>query len=83
MTITYEYKCRACGTISQALQSIKDEPLTLCTICGEEALERQISTGRAVIFKGEGFYVNDYSKLDKTKKKEENETKRQSSESED
>lgn len=57
---TYEYKCKACGEQLEVFQSMKDAPKRKCPKCGKNALERQIGTGAAVIFKGSGFYQTDY-----------------------
>lgn len=56
---TYEYKCDSCGHRFDAFQSIKDEPLKECVKCGRE-VRRLIGSGAGIIFKGSGFYVNDY-----------------------
>ena len=57
---TYEYKCTACDHRLEAFQSMKDKPLRKCPKCGKNALERLISGGGAVLFKGSGFYQTDY-----------------------
>ncbi len=57
---TYEYRCLGCGHELDAFQSMKDEALTLCPACGAERLQRQISRGTGMIFKGSGFYETDY-----------------------
>lgn len=57
---TYNYKCEDCGHLSSVIQSIKDEPLTRCAKCGGK-IYRIISGGSGLIFKGSGFYVNDYA----------------------
>ncbi len=59
---TYEYRCAICHRVSDAFQRMSDAPLTKCPWCGEEALERIVSGGAGVIYKGEGWYVTDYSK---------------------
>ena len=59
---TYEYRCRFCHQISDAFQKMTDAPLTTCPHCGKEGLERIVSGGAGVIYKGEGWYVTDYSK---------------------
>jgi len=56
---TYEYKCRHCGHTFEAFQHMKDEPLEKCPKCGK-AVRRLIGGGIAIIFKGSGFYTNDY-----------------------
>jgi predicted nucleic acid-binding Zn ribbon protein len=38
---------------------MKDEPLKNCVKCGKD-VRRLISSGAGIIFKGSGFYVNDY-----------------------
>jgi putative FmdB family regulatory protein len=57
---TYDYKCTACKHTMEAFHSMKDKPLRKCPKCGKNALERQIGTGAAVLFKGSGFYQTDY-----------------------
>jgi putative FmdB family regulatory protein len=57
---TYEYKCRACDHRFEAFQSITEEPVKVCPHCGKEEVERLISAGGGLIFKGSGFYITDY-----------------------
>ena len=57
---TYEYRCNACGHEMEAFQSITAKALKKCPACGKLQLERLISGGGAVIFKGGGFYETDY-----------------------
>jgi putative FmdB family regulatory protein len=56
---TYEYKCLKCGKLFDALQKMSDKPLTQCIHC-KGKVERQISAGSGLIFKGSGFYITDY-----------------------
>ncbi|HPA71954.1 MAG TPA: zinc ribbon domain-containing protein [Spirochaetota bacterium] len=56
---TYEYACDSCGHRFDVFQSMKDEPLKECVKCGKE-VRRLIGSGAGIIFKGSGFYVNDY-----------------------
>ncbi len=58
---TYDYECKNCNEIFEVFQSINSEPLSVCKKCGGE-LRRLIGGGAGVIFKGSGFYVNDYKK---------------------
>ena len=58
---TYEYKCKSCGYTFEKFQSIKDKPLRKCPKCGRK-VERLISSGGGVIFKGSGFYATDYAR---------------------
>jgi putative FmdB family regulatory protein len=58
---TYEYKCKRCNYRFEEFQSILAEPLKVCPRC-QGQLERLISAGAGVIFKGNGFYITDYKK---------------------
>ncbi len=54
---TYDYQCRACGTVTEVIHSMLDDGPSVCELCGG-ALRRVIHpTG--IIFKGPGFYRND------------------------
>lgn len=55
---TYAYKCTSCQVRSEAVQSMMDAPLQVCSECGGKLI-RLISGGLGISFKGEGFYVND------------------------
>jgi putative FmdB family regulatory protein len=59
---TYEYKCRACNHRFEAFQSITEDPIEKCPRCGNYSVERLISAGGGLIFKGSGFYITDYRK---------------------
>ena len=71
---TYEYVCEAakggCGHKFEEFQSFKDEALTLCPKCKQEALRRLFGTGAGIIFKGSGFYATDYRDPPPTESKE-------------
>jgi len=56
---TYEYECASCGHAFEQFQNMSDEPLNTCPQCGG-AVKRLIGTGSGIIFKGSGFYSNDY-----------------------
>jgi len=58
---TYDYKCRNCEEVFEIFQKITDPPLSECPVCGEP-LQRLISGGSGIIFKGTGFYTTDYKK---------------------
>ena len=62
----YEYKCLECGTRVEKMQKISDAPLTVCENCGGK-LEKQLSLS-GFQFKGEGWYVTDYSNKTKSEK---------------
>ena len=57
---TYEYACTACEHEFEAFHSITADPIRLCPECGEQKVERLISGGAGLIFKGSGFYITDY-----------------------
>ncbi len=48
--------------MTDAFQRMSDAPLLTCPHCGKDGLERIVSGGAGVIYKGEGWYVTDYSK---------------------
>ena len=58
---TYEYECAKCKHRFEEFQRISDKPLAMCPRCGG-VLNRVISGGAGLIFKGSGFYVTDYKK---------------------
>lgn len=55
----YEYQCESCADRFEVKQSMKDDPLTACPQCGKR-VQRLISSP-AIMFKGSGWYVTDYS----------------------
>ena len=57
---TYDYICKDCDKEFEAFQSMTDEPLDTCSLCGGKNVERKIGTGAGFIFKGSGFYITDY-----------------------
>ncbi len=56
---TYEYECSSCGHAFEAFQSITAEPIRKCPECGRK-VQRLISAGSGIIFRGSGFYTTDY-----------------------
>jgi putative FmdB family regulatory protein len=56
----YEYRCKKCGSHFEKRQSVSEEPLKVCEHC-EGELEKQWSLS-GFAFKGDGWYVTDYSK---------------------
>lgn len=58
---TYDYKCQNCEEVFEIFQKITEPPLRECPVCGE-TLQRLISGGAGIIFKGNGFYTTDYKK---------------------
>jgi len=57
---TYEYLCKSCGLEFEEFQSIASEPIQVCPKCKEKNVQRKISGGTGLIFKGSGFYITDY-----------------------
>lgn len=57
---TYEYECSKCGHTLEKFQNMTDKPLKKCPACGANTLEKLLSGGSGLIFKGSGFYSTDY-----------------------
>ena len=65
---TYEYYCLSCGFEFEEFQSIASEPINTCPKC-KKRVQRKISGGSGLIFKGSGFYITDYKNTTKSDKK--------------
>ena len=59
---TYDYKCKECGERFEHFQSMSSPPLKTRPYCDKKNcnVERIISGGTGLIFKGSGFYLTDY-----------------------
>jgi putative FmdB family regulatory protein len=57
---TYEYTCKQCGHTFDVVQSMRDDALTVCPVCGGEL--RKVFHAAAIAFKGSGFYATDNRK---------------------
>ena len=59
---TYDYLCRECGEKFEHFQSMSSSPLKTRPDCKVKNcnVERIISGGTGLIFKGSGFYLTDY-----------------------
>ncbi|MBN2018665.1 MAG: hypothetical protein JW749_00395 [Sedimentisphaerales bacterium] len=57
---TYQYKCQNCGYVFDRFQSMSARPLKECPQCNGK-VQRLISGGAGVIFKGSGFYAVEHS----------------------
>jgi putative FmdB family regulatory protein len=55
---TYEYQCTRCGKVSEEFKPISAPRRQRCPQCRGK-VERLISGGMGVHFKGSGFYVTD------------------------
>lgn len=58
----YDYICASCGKELEIFHSMNENARRHCPSCKEGVLEKQISGGSAIIFKGSGFYETDYKK---------------------
>ncbi len=58
----YDYRCSSCGYSAEITQRITENALTKCPSCGAETFDRIVTGGAGVLYKGEGWYVTDYSK---------------------
>lgn len=56
---TYEYECLKCGYKFERFQRMIDRSIRKCPECGGK-VRKLIGPGAFVIFKGSGFYKNDY-----------------------
>ena len=64
---TYEYHCHKCNKNFDVFQSISAQAYDVCPqdCCqseewGQGAVQRVISGGSGLLFKGSGFYITDY-----------------------
>ena len=56
---TYNYYCDKCDFHFSYFQNMNESPKQKCEQCGNK-IERVISGGSGIIFKGSGFYLTDY-----------------------
>ena len=56
----YDYKCNSCGHRFEERQSFYADPVASCPECESEASRQFVAV--PIVFKGSGFYVNDYGK---------------------
>ena len=56
----YDYVCPDCGKEFEVRQSLYSEPVADCGNC--QGTARRVIHSVPVVFKGSGFYVNDYGK---------------------
>ncbi|MDQ6734365.1 MAG: zinc ribbon domain-containing protein [Nitrospirota bacterium] len=55
----YEYVCQSCQHQFEVKQKFSDDPILSCVRCGQGV--RKIISAPAIMFKGSGWYVTDYS----------------------
>lgn len=56
----YEYECDQQGHRFEKWQSVQDEPLKTCPVCGSSV--HKIFHPAGIIFKGSGWYITDSRK---------------------
>ena len=56
----YDYECQECQHRFELKQSFSAEPVAECPVCNNKA--RRVIHSVPVVFKGSGWYVNDYGK---------------------
>lgn len=56
----YDYRCSKCDLVFEVKQSFSSEPVSTCPDCKGKA--QRLIHSVPVVFKGSGFYVNDYGK---------------------
>ena len=57
---TYGYECTSCKGQFEVFQKMTDAPLAIHEECGGEL--RRLLYPVGIVFKGPGFYVNDYAR---------------------
>ena len=55
---TYEYKCTQCGEVTSEFKPMSAPRRQRCPVCRCK-VDLLITGGLGIVFKGEGFYVND------------------------
>lgn len=71
----YEYECSACGQRSEFIQKFSDAAKTDCEKCGEKNSLSKLISSPAIQFKGDGWYLTDYSDKGKRQKSAEEKEK--------
>ena len=56
----YDYECDTCHHVFELKQSFSSEPVATCPECQSGA--RRLFHSVPIVFKGSGWYVNDYGK---------------------
>ena len=55
----YEYECKKCGRLTEALQKFSDPPMTKCESCNGKM--KKLISQNTFHLKGSGWYVTDYA----------------------
>jgi putative FmdB family regulatory protein len=56
----YEYECKKCGSIFEAMQKISAKPLKTCEVNGCKGKVQRLVSASGFILKGSGWYATDY-----------------------
>lgn len=56
----YDYRCSNCDLVFEVKQSFSSDPVSTCPDCKSKS--QRVIHSVPVVFKGSGFYVNDYGK---------------------
>ena len=65
---TYNYICLACDKKFSIFQSMDDKSVSNCKHCESKRIEKIITGGSGLIFRGSGFYLTDYKNNKDNKK---------------
>ncbi len=63
---TYEYQCTRCGQLTSEFKPMSAPRRQRCPACRGK-VELLISGGLGVVFKGDGFYINDSRKASRAR----------------
>lgn len=84
----YEYRCASCEHTFEVIQKVSDPPITVCTKCSGPT--SKVISPAGLMFKGNGWYITDYSSKGKNtggaakeKAPEKKETKEEKKETKD
>lgn len=72
----YEYKCSECGNVYEKRQKFSDPADTTCN-CEKQAPVFRVTSAPALVFKGSGWYINDYARAGKDGAAKENGTSKE------
>lgn len=72
----YEYECKKCSHRFEIIQKFSDKAISKCEKCNGKV--RKLIAPPALVFKGTGWYVTDYSAKGKEAKSKENPEKTKS-----
>ena len=59
---TYNYRCLKCKEEFSVFQKMSDIAISQCLSCESNIVQKIITGGSGLIFKGSGFYLTDYKK---------------------